>query len=55
MPVIIPNGLEEIWLEPGDQHHRRALEPMLTPIAEQGWSCWPPSADAPAAEQLNLL
>jgi putative SOS response-associated peptidase YedK len=66
MPVIIPNGLEEVWLEPGDQHHRHALEPMLSPIAEQGWSCRPPSAGAKGsandgatrliqAEQLNLL
>ena len=31
MPVIIPEGLESIWLEPGDGAHRRALEPMLTP------------------------
>ena len=39
MPVIIPAGLEEIWLEPGDGAHRRALEPMLEPWSEEGWQC----------------
>ena len=39
MPVIIPSGLEEIWLEPGDGTHRRTLEPMLEPWSEQGWQC----------------
>jgi len=39
MPVIIPAGLEEVWLEPGDGHHRRALEPMLEPWSSHGWQC----------------
>ena len=55
MPVIIPNGLEEIWLEPGDQYHRHALEPMLSPLAEQGWSCIPRSGNTSGAKQLDLL
>ena len=61
MPVIIPNGLEEIWLEPGDQHHRHALEPILSPAAEEGWYCRAPSSSNARetsliqAEQLNLL
>jgi putative SOS response-associated peptidase YedK len=55
MPVIIPNGLEEIWLEPGDQYHRHALEPMLSPLAEQGWSCIPKSGNTSGAKQLDLL
>ena len=38
MPVVIPRGLEEIWLEPGDGAHRRALEPMLDPWPSDGWS-----------------
>ncbi|MEC8441790.1 MAG: SOS response-associated peptidase [Cyanobacteriota bacterium] len=38
MPVIIPSGLEELWLEPGDGAHRRALEPMLEPWDGTGWS-----------------
>ena len=39
MPVIIPSGLEEAWLEPGDRQHRRALEPMLEPWSSNGWQC----------------
>ena len=39
MPVIIPTGLEEIWLDPGDGQHRRALEPMLEPWSSAGWQC----------------
>ena len=39
MPVIIPSGLEEAWLEPGDGQHRRALEPMLEPWSSNGWQC----------------
>ena len=39
MPVIIPAGLEEVWLEPGDGAHRRALEPMLEPWSAAGWQC----------------
>ena len=38
MPVVIPRGLEEIWLDPGDGAHRRALEPMLEPWPSDGWS-----------------
>ena len=38
MPVVIPRGLEEIWLDPGDGAHRRALEPMLEPWPSEGWS-----------------
>ena len=38
MPVVIPTGLEEAWLEPGDGTHRRALEGMLEPWDGTGWS-----------------
>ena len=38
MPVVIPAGLEEAWLEPGDGAHRRALEAMLEPWDDCGWS-----------------
>ena len=41
MPVIIPNGLEEAWLEPGDAMHRQALEPLLEPGDSQGWTSSP--------------
>ena len=37
MPVVIPNGLEEAWLEAGDHSHRKALEAMLTPWDATGW------------------
>ena len=64
MPVIIPNGLEDVWLEPGDKHHRHALEPMLSPISAEGWCCKTTSASASVKtvgtslippKQLNLL
>ena len=53
MPVILPDGLEEAWLEPKDGPGLRALEPLL-----QGWdgSAW--RADPPAprgGEQLPLF
>ena len=38
MPVIIPKGLEEAWLEPGDAMHRQALEPLLEPGDSQEWT-----------------
>lgn len=41
MPVIIPNGLEEAWLEPGDAMHRQALKPLLEPGDSQGWTSSP--------------
>jgi hypothetical protein len=37
MPVVIPDGLEEVWLEAGDHNHRKALEPMLTPWDGTNW------------------
>ena len=37
MPVVIPDGLEEAWLEPGDHNHRIALEPILEPWDGSGW------------------
>ena len=38
MPVVIPPGLEDVWLEPGDHAHRRNLEPMMDPGSPNGWS-----------------
>ena len=57
MPVIIPHGLEEAWLEPGDGNHRRALEPMLTPSPSEQWQCKPRASNLtpPSANQLSLL
>ncbi|MCT0224858.1 SOS response-associated peptidase [Synechococcus sp. CS-1328] len=37
MPVILPDGLEDAWLQPADGAGLRALEPLLQP-AEQGES-----------------
>ena len=56
MPVIIPDGLEEAWLEPGDARHRQALEPLLAPGPSEGWtsaSILRPT-QGPASEQLCL-
>lgn len=57
MPVIIPKGLEELWLEPGDGAHRRALEPMLNPTAAEEWQCSGPQQNRSAHQdgQLSLL
>ena len=57
MPVIIPHGLEEAWLEPGDGNHRRALEPMLTPSPSEQWQAKPRASNLtpPSANQLSLL
>jgi putative SOS response-associated peptidase YedK len=37
MPVVIPAGLEEAWLEPVDGASLRALEPLLAPWDPAGW------------------
>jgi putative SOS response-associated peptidase YedK len=37
MPVVIPEGLEEAWLEPTDGAALRALEPLLAPWDPVGW------------------
>jgi hypothetical protein len=37
MPVVIPLGLEEAWLEAVDGPALRALEPLLAPWDPVGW------------------
>ena len=37
MPVVIPAGLEEAWLEPVDGPGLRALEPLMAPWDPVGW------------------
>ncbi|MFN6338304.1 MAG: SOS response-associated peptidase [Cyanobacteriota bacterium] len=37
MPVVIPTGLEEAWLEAADGPATRALEPLLAPWDPVGW------------------
>ena len=52
MPVVIPGGLEDCWLEPGDHAHRRNLEAMLSPGDPDGWSCTS-SSDPPIPEGVD--
>jgi putative SOS response-associated peptidase YedK len=37
MPVLIPDGLEQAWLEPCDGAGLRALEPLMAPWDPAGW------------------
>ncbi len=41
MPVVLPDGLEEPWLEPVDGPALRALEPLLGPWDPAGWEALP--------------
>ena len=53
MPVLIPDGLEEPWLEPVDGPGLRALAPLLEPWDPQGWCVAPPVA-APVSAPTPL-
>jgi hypothetical protein len=68
MPVVIPDGLEEAWLEPVDGPALRALEPLMAPWDPAAWEAvkletLPGAGRGPggaaeaggAAEQLDLL
>ena len=37
MPVVIPDGLEQAWLEPDDGPSLRALQPLMAPWEPHGW------------------
>jgi putative SOS response-associated peptidase YedK len=37
MPVIVPEGLEEAWMEPRDGPGLRALEPLMQGWSPEGW------------------
>jgi putative SOS response-associated peptidase YedK len=37
MPVLIPDGLEEVWLAPADGLALRALEPLMASWDPAGW------------------
>ena len=37
MPVVIPDGLEQAWLEPADGPALRALEPLMAPWDPAAW------------------
>ena len=44
MPVILPNGLEQAWLEARDGPGLRVLEPLLAGWDPAGWVAEPPRA-----------
>jgi len=37
MPVLIPDGLEQAWLEPDDGPSLRALQPLMSPWESHDW------------------
>ena len=57
MPVVVPAGLEDAWLEPGDHAHRRTLKPMMDPGSSEGWSRirWGQPLMSGGDQQLSLL
>ena len=71
MPVVIPDGLEQAWLEPDDGPALRALQPLMGPWEPHDWEAVklplqaPTGADRqvgrarrasePGATQLQLL
>ena len=54
MPVIVPDGLEQAWLEPKDGPGLRALEPLLLGWDPQGWCADPPAAAGAVASSRQL-
>ena len=59
MPVIIPDGLEQAWLETKDGPGLRALEPLLQGWDPGNWSATAPPRRAqrsePGSQQLPLF
>ncbi len=59
MPVIIPDGLEQAWLETKDGPGLRALEPLLQGWDPGDWIATPPPVragrSAPDSQQLLLF
>ena len=55
MPVVIPDGLEQAWLESVDGPALRALEPLMAPWDPAPWEAVKLEAGPPAAVQLDLL
>jgi putative SOS response-associated peptidase YedK len=47
MPVILPNGLEQAWLEARDGSGLRVLEPLLAAWDPAGWVAEPPRSKPP--------
>jgi putative SOS response-associated peptidase YedK len=57
MPVIIPDGLEQAWLETKDGPGLRALEPLLQGWDPGDWIATPPPVRAgrSASDSQQLL
>jgi putative SOS response-associated peptidase YedK len=59
MPVIVPDGLEQAWLETKDGPGLRALEPLLQGWDPEEWQSQPPAVkrapDNHSHEQLPLF
>jgi putative SOS response-associated peptidase YedK len=55
MPVLIPDGLEQAWLEPADGPALRALEPLLAPWDPAAWEAVKLEQRPAASLQLDLL
>jgi hypothetical protein len=56
MPVVIPDGLEQPWLEAADGPALRALEPLMQPWEPQDWEAvkLPLKPSAPEPDPLSL-
>ena len=53
MPVVIPDGLEQAWLEPDDGPSLRALQPLMGPWEPHDWEAVKlerPASDSAARE-----
>ena len=57
MPVVVPEGLEEAWMEPVDGPGLRALEPLMQGWSPEGWAAQAPLKAKPKSntEQLPLF
>ena len=57
MPVVVPEGLEEAWMEPVDGPGLRALEPLMQGWSPEGWAAEAPLKAKPKTntEQLPLF
>jgi putative SOS response-associated peptidase YedK len=57
MPVVIPTGLEDPWLEPRDGPGLRALEPLLQPWDPASWEAvrLEPGSLRPLLDHLHPL
>jgi hypothetical protein len=59
MPLVVPDGLEQAWLETKDGPGLRALEPLLQGWDPEEWQSQPPAVkrapDGHSHEQLPLF